>query len=111
FERKQLMDGNLGPSGGCTGNIVWACDGECPICKGGIRKLEGFLRVSNYKGMIDLNAIISEDKLYGLEFTPRFGYDASPTLFWGLLSMDLSELLYRVAKGQGFAKNPFKMET
>src|SRR5665213_423256 len=26
IERKQFMPGDIGPSGGCTGNVVWACD-------------------------------------------------------------------------------------
>ena len=99
FERKQFMDDNLGPSGGCTGNVVWACDGECPVCRSGIRRIEPFLRSKGYRGMIDLNAIVREDGLYGLEFTPRFGYDAAPTLLFELLQMEVGQFLADVAGG------------
>lgn len=99
FERKELMDGNLGPSGGCTGNIVWAC-GDCPLCRR-CRKMQDFLQQEHYVGPIDLNAIITESgNIYGLEWTPRFGYDATPTLMWELISSDLSQFLADAAKGQ-----------
>lgn len=105
LERKQLMNDNLGPSGGCTGNIVWMCDGNCPICQRGTRKLEKFLRSIGYIGPIDLNSIVTEDSLYGLEFTPRFGYDATPTFLGELVRGSIGELLSSVARKQTtFAK-------
>lgn len=99
LERKELMDGNLGPSGGCTGNIVWAC-GECPICTA-CRKMAPWLKEHHYVGMLDLNAIITENgEIRGLEWTPRFGYDASPTLLWQLLDGELSQFLSDAARLQ-----------
>jgi phosphoribosylamine---glycine ligase len=98
FERKQLMNENLGPSGGCTGNIVWAC-GDCPVCDS-VRGLGDFLRSSSFVGPIDVNAILADSKVYGLEFTPRFGYDASPTLFFQVLEGELGHLLHDVAQRQ-----------
>lgn len=97
LERKELMNGNVGPSGGCTGNIVWACDG-CPLCTE-VMKLVPFLKENNYHGPIDLNAIASKDGIYGLEFTPRFGYDASPTLLWQLIDGDLGSFFDDFARG------------
>lgn len=101
LERKELMDGNIGPSGGCTGNIVWACEGPrsgCPLCLE-TTKLVPFLRENQYHGPIDLNAIASEDGIYGLEFTPRFGYDATPTLLWQLIGGDLGHFFHDFAGG------------
>jgi phosphoribosylamine-glycine ligase len=106
FERKQLMDGNNGPSGGCTGNITWACDGNCPICEAGIRRMLRFLKENHYQGPIDLNAIVTEEALFGLEFTPRLGYDASPTLLSELLDGELSEFFSSIAKGTYDASSP-----
>jgi phosphoribosylamine-glycine ligase len=97
FERKQLMAGNLGPSGGCTGNVVWACDGECPVCRAGIKKLARFLQAKGFRGPIDINAIVSEDAYFGLEFTPRFGYDAFPTLAYKLLDIEVGQFLADMA--------------
>jgi phosphoribosylamine-glycine ligase len=107
LERKELMEHNHGPSGGCTGNIVWACSGECPICLSGVRRLEPFLRRHGFIGMCDLNAVIDGDgRLFGLEFTPRCGYDATPTLAWGLLEGELGHFVHDVAKRQYNPKSP-----
>jgi phosphoribosylamine---glycine ligase len=99
LERKELMDGNLGPSGGCTGNIVWAC-GECPVCKA-CRKMASFLKEQHYVGMLDLNAIVTDaGEIRGLEWTPRFGYDASPTLLWECLDGEIGNLFSDIARHQ-----------
>jgi phosphoribosylamine--glycine ligase len=98
FERKELMNGDLGPSGGCTGNIVWFCE-DCPVCQA-VRGLVPWFEKEKYHGMVDLNVIVAEDGIFGLEFTPRFGYDASPTLFWELINHPLGEFFADAAHGQ-----------
>src|SRR6267378_1380187 len=72
LERKQLMDNDLGPSGGCTGNIVWACvEADCPLCEN-LAKLEDFLEENQWTGPIDINTVVSKEReIYALEFTPR----------------------------------------
>lgn len=112
LERKESMNDNLGPSGGCTGNVVWACPG-CHICDGGIKKMERFLRKERYVGMVDLNAIVTEKgEVYGLEWTPRFGYDATPTLLYELVDGDIGQLFADIARGQyGSATPPLRQET
>lgn len=83
LESKKFLDGDKGPSGGCTGNVIWTCEG-CPLCEE-LRKMEEFLGSNNYgPGPIDLNAVVSEDGIFGLEFTPRLGYDAAPTFVYEL---------------------------
>jgi phosphoribosylamine--glycine ligase len=80
IERKHLMNDDTGPSGGCTGNVVWRC-GDCPICEQTVYKLLPFLQSHGYVGPIDVNAVVDkEGGVFGLEFTPRFGYDAFPTM-------------------------------
>jgi phosphoribosylamine-glycine ligase len=100
LERKELMNDDLGPSGGCTGNIVWFCEG-CKVCDVA-KRLVPWAQRERYHGMLDLNVIIAErtGDVYGLEFTPRFGYDASPTLFWELVENDLGQFFADVARGQ-----------
>ncbi len=99
LERKQLMNGDLGPSGGCTGNVVWTCGADDKLVAEGIAKLEDFLRQHDYRGAIDLNSVVNEDGLFGLEFTPRFGYDAFPTYLLGLYNGAFGALLEAVARG------------
>lgn len=100
-EKKHFMDGDVGPSGGCTGNLVWLCDDSDPIVRKTVLRLEGFLRTHQYRGAIDVNAVVNDEGVYGLEFTPRFGYDAFPTFLYSLYVGEFGELLYNLAHGNG----------
>jgi phosphoribosylamine---glycine ligase len=105
-ERKQTMNGNLGPSGGCSGNLVWAWQvGTNHIIEEGIKLMGPVLREFGYVGPIDLNSIVNEEGVWALEFTPRFGYDALPSfleLFQGDLGEDLIAPLARGEKPKEF---------
>jgi phosphoribosylamine-glycine ligase len=83
LEEKKFMNDNKGPNTGCSGNLVWLYDQQNKpyIFREGLGKLKDFLQEYNFHGMIDLNTIVTDQKLYGLEWTPRFGYDASATLY------------------------------
>ena len=98
IERKQFLNEDLGPSGGCTGNLVWGC-GEDPIVRKLLTPLGDFLRLHRYTGAIDVNAVINEEDAYALEFTPRFGYDAFPTLLISLCNFDFGVFLDAMARG------------
>jgi phosphoribosylamine-glycine ligase len=100
FERKQFLNDDLGPSGGCTGNVVWAClEDECPLCENLLR-LEDFLTEVSYNGPIDINSVVSKvGEAYALEFTPRFGYDAFPTFLYGLFDGSFGEFVWDCARG------------
>jgi len=100
IEEKKFMDGNLGPATGCSGNLVWCYDEWPKIFKDGLLKLGEFLHETGYRGMCDLNTIVTENKLYGLEWTPRFGYDASATLFSLLPTGTFGDFLYGIAAGE-----------
>lgn len=102
LERKELMNDDLGPSGGCLGNVVWMCpDPHCAVCEAASGLVLWAAR-EHYHGMLDLNVIVAEADggIYGLEFTPRFGYDASPTLLWELVKPSLGEFLADAARSQ-----------
>lgn len=105
-ERKQLMNENLGPSGGCSGNLVWAWPiGTNHIIEQGIKLMEPILREFEYIGPIDLNSIVNEEGVWALEFTPRFGYDALPAfleLFEGDVGEDLIKPLARKERPKEF---------
>ena len=99
LERKELMNGDIGPSGGCLGNIVWFCGG-CKVCETA-KQLIDWARREHYHGMLDLNVIVTpKGRVFGLEFTPRFGYDASPTLFWELIRGGLGTFFESAARGR-----------
>lgn len=100
LEEKKFMDQGRGPNTGCSGNMVWVYDNlyHPAIFRDGLAKMKDFLHQYNYKGMIDLNTIASDTELYGLEWTPRFGYDAACTLF-SLIKSDLGLFLASIAAG------------
>lgn len=95
LEEKKFMAGGYGPNVGCSGNLVWATEKPDVLHRSGLLKLVPFLQDSGYRGMIDLNTIVSENHAYGLEFTPRFGYDDSATIF-SLLDGDLGQFFYDI---------------
>ena len=110
FERKQMMNGNLGGSHGCAGNVVFACPhNTCRICQEGIARLAPILRAEGYVGMIDLNAIVNKDGIWGLEWTPRFGYDGFPALM-EMLTCGLGEILAKYAHGERVPEFPMALK-
>lgn len=112
LEEKKFMNGNIGPATGCAGNLVWFCaEGRASkTFSEGLEKLGEFLASQSYRGMVDLNSIVTESKLYGLEWTPRFGYDASATLFSLIRKGDLGNFLYAIAAGERVPSDIFKEE-
>jgi phosphoribosylamine-glycine ligase len=99
LEKKSFLAGDLGPSTGCTGNIVWACDADDPIVKQTLTKLTVTLRKHRYVGPIDVNTVVNKEGVYGLEFTPRFGYDAFPTALHALCDFDFGSFIDSLASG------------
>jgi phosphoribosylamine--glycine ligase len=91
-ERKQISNCDLGPSGGCSGNLVWRVSDSNHVIEQGVELLAPILREFDYRGPIDLNAIVNDDGVWGLELTPRFGYDALPS-FLELYEGDVGDSL------------------
>ncbi len=99
LECKKMMNGDLGPATGCAGNLVFACERENPLFVHGLKKAVGPLREAGYIGMIDLNAIATDGEVYGLEWTPRIGYEGTCNVAH-LLPMDFGKFLYAIAAGE-----------
>lgn len=99
LEEKKFMNAGKGPNTGCSGNVVWSYARGCEprLFHEGLERLTPFLIEHGYRGMIDLNTIVGENKLYGLEFTPRFGYDASATALGIIGTEDYAAFLAAVA--------------
>jgi phosphoribosylamine--glycine ligase len=100
IERKQLMNDNIGPSGGgCAGNIVWLCRETNHVIEEGIARMAPVLRENQFIGPIDLNSVVNEEGVWGLEFTPRFGFDALPALL-ELVEGEIGPILASMARGE-----------
>jgi phosphoribosylamine--glycine ligase len=110
FERKQMMNDNIGPSHGCSGNVVFACPHDtCRICQEGIVKMAPILRHHGFVGCLDLNTIVNEEGVWALEFTARFGYDGFPALM-EMLTEPLGEVLARYARRKPSGHFPIRTE-
>ncbi len=96
LEEKKFLAGNLGPNVGCSGNIVWAYNNVPLVFQRGLGRGLNWLRQHNYRGMVDLNTIVTRNRVYGLEWTPRLGFHASATLL-NLLDVPWGEFLHQFA--------------
>ena len=73
FEHKKLFPGNIGPSTGEMGTVMfWS--GPNKLFNSTLKKMEAKLASESYVGYIDLNCIVNGNGIYPLEFTARFGY-------------------------------------
>lgn len=86
MEDKHLLNDDLGPNTGCAQNLVKQLRPAHPkLARLLLEPLVPVLARGKFIGQIDVNAIVnSEGKPFALEFTPRCGYDATPTLVMGL---------------------------
>jgi phosphoribosylamine-glycine ligase len=86
IEHKKFMPGDIGPSTGCSINVVWYYDAPPPIVEQlGWDKLAALFR--KYKAppaLYDINTLCTDDGPYFLEFTPRNGWDSEAVspLLW-----------------------------
>lgn len=78
FEEKKFMEGGRGMQTGCMGSILWNWSPEISIklYEMLFRSMEDELAEAGYLGPLDVNAIWTPSGPFGLEFTPRFGFDA-----------------------------------
>ncbi|HOM27155.1 MAG TPA: ATP-grasp domain-containing protein [bacterium] len=100
MEDKKFMNDNLGVNTGCSQDVLKFFTPDKKLFKEGLGKIVGFLRQINFIGQIDFNSIISDDKYYFLEITPRFGYNSIFTTI-ELLGLDYYiESIYLLAGGE-----------
>lgn len=97
-EVKKFLNDDLGPSTGCQGNLVWIADDDEVVRL--LEGIEGSLIKEGYIGPIDLNAILSEQGPRGLEWTPRFGLDAMPTLLHLVEGKDIGQIISDIVHGE-----------
>jgi len=96
IEEKRMMNSNLGISIGSQSNTVWVKQTPGILSKE-FDRLIPKLKDAGYVGPIDINAIVQKDKIYFLEFSTRFGWDA----LYCLLSLLKSSLSDFFQKGKG----------
>jgi phosphoribosylamine-glycine ligase len=84
LEEKRPYAGSLGPNIGCAYNTIFPIKRSSALVKKCLDPLGDFLKREGFVGQIDVNNIVGQDGTpYALEFTPRTGYDSTPTLAFG----------------------------
>ena len=96
LEEKKFLAGGLGPNIGCSGNLVWTYNNVPLVFQRGLGRGLTWLREHEYRGMVDLNTIVTRNRVYGLEWTPRMGFHASATLL-NLLDVTWGEFFLQFA--------------
>jgi phosphoribosylamine-glycine ligase len=99
LEEKKFLSGGIGPNTGCSGNLVWMPGRSDPVFERGLLRAKDALREAGFRGPIDLNTIVTEGEIYGLEWTPRFGYEGTCNLA-RLIPGDFATFLFDIATGQ-----------
>ncbi len=98
FEHKRLFPGNIGPSTGEMGTLMyWSAPNR--LYNRTLKRLEERLREEHYVGYIDLNCIVNSQGIYPLEFTSRFGYPSIMIQQAGMIT-PIGAFLAALAEGQ-----------
>jgi len=101
FEEKKECDGGLGQTTGETGTTFLGVDEDNELFKEILLKPEIINRLQkmNFRGVFDINCIVTDEGIVALEPTQRWGIPAtSYAMMEGLLS-DPGELIEATAKG------------
>jgi phosphoribosylamine-glycine ligase len=99
LEEKKFMNDNKGPNTGCAGNLIFTMRTGARIFQEGLLKTRPMLQAAGFRGILDLNTIVTDDKIYGLEWTPRFGYLCCPTIAH-MTGPGYADLLWAIAAGK-----------
>ncbi len=73
IEHKSLFNDNIGPKTGEMGNLMWYDKSDGRFFNETIARLKPYLQEVDFRGDIDINCFIQEDKVYPIEVTARFG--------------------------------------
>ncbi|MEI6587585.1 MAG: hypothetical protein WCO05_01405 [Candidatus Moraniibacteriota bacterium] len=102
-EHKHFCNDNIGPMGGETGTLMWyESDENKKLFKETLAKLGPQLKKSNYKGYVDINCIIADNKtIYPMELTSRFGSSTNETQS-EIQESPWRDFLLSMAKGEDY---------
>ena len=106
FEHKRLFPGNIGPSTGEMGTLMFWIQ-RSKIFDLTLEKMKPALAASGYVGYIDINSIANGTGIYPLEFTSRFGYPTISIHMEGVTSK-WGKFLHSLAKGDDAELNTKK---
>ena len=100
IEEKKFLNGDLGPSTGCSLNLVWFYKTYPQVARAlQWEKVGELLRKADAPpGLYDVNAIVNKSGAWFLEWTPRLGIDSELTSQRGICN--LGAFLRNLAAGR-----------
>lgn len=104
LEKKKLMNDELGPTTGCSMNLVWMYQHAYPKAARALNYAcveDAFRKVHAPSGLYDINAVFNRDGAWFLEWTPRLGIDSELASQRGYV--DLGKFLEGLATGRDVA--------
>jgi len=104
FEHKRMFDGEIGPSTGEMGTLMFWSD-RSRLYEETLVKFKPILAEMGYVGYFDINCIVNSRGIYPLELTPRFGYPTINIQMEGITSK-WGDFLHALAN-----KQPFNLRT
>lgn len=100
FEHKKLFPGEIGPSTGEMGTLMYWCPPN-QFFNATLAKMKDKLAESKYVGDVDINCIANSKGIYPLEFVCRLGYPAISIQMEGVTS-PWGYIVHALAKGEDF---------
>lgn len=100
-EQKKMCDGDLGPTTGEMGTLFLGVDESNDLLEKVLLNevITEKLRDNDYRGVFDINCIVTDDGIVGLEPTSRFGVPATSYEFMEGLKSGTGKLLAAMAMG------------
>ena len=98
FEHKRLFPGEIGPSTGEMGTVMYFAKSN-PIFEATLFKTKEKLASSGYVGYIDINCIANTKGIWPLEWTSRFGFPTISIQMEGIQS-EMGQFLYDISHGK-----------
>lgn len=108
FDDDRFMDGDVGVSVGCAGNIVKMISNKARVVVEGIGKMERLLKKTTYRGPLSLNFLITPSNLYGVNFVIGFRPNSTHSLL-ELYRGNVTKLLWLIASS-GQIKGEFSSD-
>jgi hypothetical protein len=99
LESKRRLTGDLGELVGCSQDLVFQIPVTAPLVT---KILAPYLKRPEFKtyiGSLDANIIVKGGKFYFLEHCARWGFNATPTTFYGLGRAPMADTLAAWVKG------------
>src|ERR1035437_3197171 len=93
LEAKRKNAGDLGEMAGCSGDFVWVVPVDSPLIAYTIGKMRPFYKQERYTGFVDANVILTASGPLFLEVCNRLGYNSHVTLFLGLATDTVGNIL------------------